>query len=56
MDAEGFRALAQRCRDLLKLAARDDMREQLRQWAEDFDAEADAVENMADRSAPTRCD
>ncbi len=56
MDAQGFRALAQRCRDLLRVAARDDLREQLRQWAEDFDAEADAIEKMADRGAPTRRD
>ncbi len=56
MDAEGFRAMAQRCRDLLRIATRDDIRQQLRQWAEDFDAEADAVEKMADHSALTRSD
>jgi hypothetical protein len=44
MDAAGFRALADRCRELTRVAVRDDIRRQLRQWSEDFDAEADAAE------------
>jgi hypothetical protein len=44
MDALGFRALAQRCRDLSRIAARSEVREQLREWVDDFEAEAEAVE------------
>jgi len=44
MDAAGFRALAERCRELTRVAVRDDVRRQLRQWSEDFEAEADAAE------------
>ena len=43
-----FRALADRCRELQRVAVRDDIREQLRQWAFDFDAEAEAVETARD--------
>ncbi len=46
MDAPEFRAMADRCRELLRIAARDEVREQLRQWAEDFDAEADELEQV----------
>ena len=44
MDAPEFRAIANRCRELMRIAVRDEVREQLRQWAEDFDAEADDLE------------
>jgi hypothetical protein len=44
MDAQGFRALAQRCRELSRIAARSEIREQLREWVDDFEAEAEAVE------------
>lgn len=44
MDAAGFRALADRCRELTRVAVRDDVRRQLRQWSEDFEAEAEAAE------------
>jgi hypothetical protein len=44
MDAEGFRTLADRCRELLRIAVRDDVRRQLRQWIHDFEAEAEAAE------------
>ena len=50
MDAEDFRAKAQRCRDLMRIAVRQEVRDQLREWADDFEAEAEAVERMADRS------
>ena len=43
MNAREFRAIAERCRELQRVAVRDDIREQLRQWAEDFEAEADAI-------------
>jgi hypothetical protein len=44
MDPKTLRARADRCRELLRGAVRDDICEQLRQWAEDFDDEADALE------------
>jgi hypothetical protein len=44
MDAQWFRALAQRCRDLSLIAARLEVREQLREWVDDFEAEAETVE------------
>jgi hypothetical protein len=42
MDSAGFRALADRCRELARIAVRDDTRRQLRQWADDFEVEAEA--------------
>ena len=54
MNGRGFRALADRCRELQRVAVRDDIREQLRQWAEDFEAEAEAVENAREYSASGR--
>ena len=44
MDAQGFRALAQRCRDLSQIATLSEVREQLREWVDDFEAEAEAAE------------
>ena len=44
MDAQAFRALAQRCRDLIQIATRSEVREQLREWVDDFEAEAEAAE------------
>ncbi len=44
MDARTFRARAERCRELARVAVRDDIREQLRQWADEFDQEAGALE------------
>jgi len=49
MNAREFRALAERCRELL--AERDDVREQLRQWAEDFEDEAVSIDKAHDYSA-----
>ncbi len=43
MDAETLRARAERCRELLLVAVRDDIREQLRKWAEEFEEEADTA-------------
>jgi hypothetical protein len=54
VNAREFRAIGERCRDLQRVAARDDIREQLRQWAEDFDDEAEAIEKVTDRSASAR--
>jgi hypothetical protein len=44
MDAPQFRALADRCRELSRIAARDDVRDLLRDWVHDFEAEAEAAE------------
>jgi hypothetical protein len=46
MNADRFRALADRCKELARLAARDDIRQQLREWTHEFEAEAEAVEEM----------
>jgi hypothetical protein len=51
MDAQDFRALAQRCRDLLRIAVRPEVKEQLRQWVDDFEDEAEATEGRRSRRA-----
>ena len=51
MDAAKMRAIANRCRELSRVAVRDEIREQLRQWAEEFDAQAEAMEKTAYYSA-----
>ena len=48
MNAREFRDMAERCRELQRIAAGDEVREQLRQWAVDFEAEAAAAEKAAD--------
>ena len=50
MHAEHLRAMAQRCRDLLRIASRQEIKDQLREWAEDFDEEAEATEKTGARS------
>ena len=54
MNAREFRAMADRCRDLQHVAVRDELREQLRQWAVDFEDEAEAVEKARDYSGVAR--
>ena len=44
MNAKDFQALADRCRELARIAIDDEVREQLRQWVHDFEAEAEAAE------------
>jgi hypothetical protein len=39
-DANYFRQKAQRCRELLKITVRPEIREQLRLWAEEFETQA----------------
>ena len=56
MNAEDFRAKAQRCRDLMRIAVRQEVRDQLREWADDFEDEAEAVEKTADHSRLARSD
>ncbi len=51
MNARQLRAMGDRCRDLLRVATRDDVREQLREWADDFEAEAEALDRVIDRSS-----
>jgi len=46
--------MADRCRELHRIAIRDEVREQLTRWTEDFEAEAEAVEKAADYSAFAR--
>ena len=41
--------MAQRCRDLLRIAVRPEVKEQLREWVEDFEAEAKALEDRRSR-------
>ena len=54
MDAQGFRALADRCRELARVAVRDDIRRQLCQWIDDFEAEAVAAETAEHAGNPSR--
>jgi hypothetical protein len=56
MNAEDFRAKAQRCRDLLEIAVKQEVKDQLREWADDFEAEAEAIEKTADHSRLARAD
>ena len=44
VDAQNLRARAQRCWELLRLAVKPEVKEQLREWAKDFEAEAAAQE------------
>jgi len=44
MNADFFRRFAQQCRDLIARARSEPAREQLRIWAAEFDARADALE------------
>jgi len=46
--------LADRCREFHRTASRDEVREQLRQWAADFEAEAEAIEKARDYSGVGR--
>ena len=45
MDAQDFREMVQRCHELVRVAVRQEVRDQLRVWAEDFESEAEAIEN-----------
>ena len=44
VDAHNLWALAQRCWELLRRAVKPEVKEQLREWAKDFEAEAAAKE------------
>jgi hypothetical protein len=49
---DDMRARAQRCRELLRIAVRPEVKEQLREWAEDFEEEAAALEGRIPRRGP----
>jgi hypothetical protein len=44
-----MRARAQRCRELLRIAVRPEVKEQLREWAEEFEEDAAALEGSTRR-------
>jgi hypothetical protein len=46
---DDMRTRAQRCRELLRIAVRPEVKEQLREWAEDFEEEAAALEGSRHR-------
>lgn len=41
MKIKRLRKIAERCRDLLRVARRPDVREQLREWVKEAESEAD---------------
>ena len=54
MDAQDLRALGRRCRELLNVAVSPGLKEQLREWVDDCEAEAEAIDNEAqENSAPS---
>jgi phage anti-repressor protein len=53
VDAQRFRKLANRCRELARVAEKD-KREQLRQWTIEFEAEAKAAEKAEQLHRPSR--
>jgi hypothetical protein len=42
MDAERLKELAERCRELQRVAMHPEVQQQLREWEQDFEAEAEA--------------
>jgi hypothetical protein len=49
LDPADMRARAQRCRELLRIAVRPEVKEQLREWAEEFEEDAAALEGNTRR-------
>jgi hypothetical protein len=47
MDANDLRKKAQQCRELMRGAVKPAVGDQLRHWAEYYDAEADAMEQIS---------
>ena len=47
--ASFFRHMAQRCREMLRIATSSEVREQLRLWAADFNAQAKSRQSPGDR-------
>lgn len=50
MDAERLKALAERCRELQRVAMQPEVRQQLREWEQDFEAEAEAEKRRVSTS------
>jgi hypothetical protein len=44
MDSERLRAIARHCRELLRIARQPELREQLREWERETEAEAQIAE------------
>jgi hypothetical protein len=47
LDANDLRTKAQQCRELMRGAVKAEVGDQLRHWAEDYDTEADAIEQIS---------
>jgi hypothetical protein len=56
MNAEYFRRFAYQCRELLDRARSDAAREQLRLWAEEFEAQAALLEGQRSSGSPNVAD
>jgi hypothetical protein len=54
LDAQKIRDLAERCRELHRVAIHQEVNEQLRQWAIDFEAEAEAMKKVVDYGGAIR--
>ena len=54
-DAEFFRDKARRCRELLRVAIKPEVIEQLRRWSIEFDEEADSMEAREGGDIATGC-
>jgi hypothetical protein len=51
VDAQDLREKALRCRELLRTAVKQEVKDQLLEWADDFEAEAEAIENHLNSAA-----
>ena len=52
MNARNLREKAQQCRNLADVTENRAVEEQLRQWAEEYDEEADAIDDHRCRAEP----
>jgi hypothetical protein len=52
MNAERLRAIARRCRELLRVARQPEIKEQLREWEQEAEAEAETVERSHRKHSP----
>jgi hypothetical protein len=49
MKTDALRAMALRCRELYRITVKPDTKAQLRQWIDDFEAEANKRDRRAER-------
>jgi hypothetical protein len=56
VDPEDLREKARRCRELMRIAVRQEVRDQLREWAEDFESDADTLASGANRRVEAETD